>query len=276
MTYFTEETSEQVVTARLDKCESERFKAVMSSAIKHLHGFVKDVQPTMDEWFAAIQFLTKTGQICDDKRQEWILASDTLGVSMLVDAINHRRPDGATENTVLGPFYVENRPHREMGDNICLDGKGAPCLVDGIVTDEQGVPLKGAVVDVWQTNDDGFYSVQQPDEQPDHNMRGVFTTAADGRYWFTTVKPLPYSIPTDGPVGKMLEMMGRHPMRPAHIHFIVSAPGYETLVTHIFVKGDPYLESDAVFGVKESLIVNFEHEGAGWKAKFPVKLKKKA
>lgn len=273
MNYFSEETSEAAVLGRLAKDVDPRFREIMESAVKHLHGFVKEVEPTMDEWFQAIQFLTATGQICDDKRQEWILASDTLGVSMLVDAINHRRPDGATENTVLGPFHVDGAPERALGDSICLDGKGASCAVRGIVTDEHGNPIPGAKVDVWQTNDDGFYDVQQPGEQPDMNMRGLFTTDENGRYEFVTVKPLPYSIPTDGPVGDMLVSMGRHAMRPAHIHYIVTAPGYETLVTHIFVKGDPYLDSDAVFGVKESLIVDFQEHGDGYQTEFAVKLK---
>lgn len=272
MSYFTEETSESAVLSRLADDVDPRFREIMESAVKHLHGFVKEVEPTMDEWFQAIQFLTETGQICDDKRQEWILASDTLGVSMLVDAINHRRPDGATENTVLGPFHVDGAPERTIGDSICLDGKGTACLVRGTVTDEMGKPIAGAKLDVWQTNDDGFYDVQQP-EQPDMNMRGLFTSDEKGCYSYVTVKPLPYSIPTDGPVGDMLVAMGRHAMRPAHIHYIVTAPGYETLVTHIFVKGDPYLGSDAVFGVKESLVIEFFEDGDGHKAEFDVKLK---
>lgn len=273
MSYFTEETSEELVLSRLAPDVDPRFREVMQSAVRHLHAFVKEVEPTMAEWERAIHFLTATGKICDDKRQEWILASDTLGVSMLIDAINHRRPGGATENTVLGPFHVSGVPERENGASICLDGKGAPCIVRGRVTDEDGNPIAGARVDVWQTNDDGYYDVQQPGVQPDMNMRGVFTTGADGRYAFTTVKPLPYSIPTDGPVGAMLVAMGRHAMRPAHIHYIVTAPGYETLVTHIFPEGDPYLDSDAVFGVKESLIVPFEGDETGHRAEFDVRLK---
>lgn len=273
MSYFTEETSEELVLSRLAPDVDPRFREVMQSAVRHLHAFVKEIEPTMAEWERAINFLTATGKICDDKRQEWILASDTLGVSMLIDAINHRRPGGATENTVLGPFHVSGAPERENGTSICLDGKGAPCIVRGRVTDEDGNPIAGARVDVWQTNDDGYYDVQQPGVQPDMNMRGVFTTGADGRYAFTTVKPLPYSIPTDGPVGAMLVAMGRHAMRPAHIHYIVTAPGYETLVTHIFPEGDPYLDSDAVFGVKESLIVSFEGDETGHRAEFDVRLK---
>ena len=274
MSYFTEEMSEQAVLGRLADDVDPRFREIITSFIKQLHGFVKDVEPTMTEWGQAIEYLTAMGQICDDKRQEWILFSDTTGVSMLVDAINHRRPGGATENTVLGPFHVDGAPERELGDSICLDGKGAPCVVTGTVTDEDGNPIAGAKVDVWQTNDDGFYDVQQPGEQPDMNMRGLFTTDENGGYNYVTVKPLPYSIPTDGPVGRFLDGTGRHAMRPAHIHYIVTAPGYETLVTHIFVKGDPYLDSDAVFGVKESLIVDFEEDGEATKARFDVTLKK--
>jgi hydroxyquinol 1,2-dioxygenase len=271
--YFEEKRSVEAVNSRL-ACADPRFAEIMAALVKHLHSFVKEIEPTMDEWFQAIQFLTRTGQMCDHKRQEWILLSDTLGVSMLVDAINHRRPGRATENTVLGPFHVADAPRLKMGDNICLDGKGDPCFVSGTVTDEAGMPLSGATIDVWQTNDDGFYDVQQPGVQPDFNMRGRFETGADGIYSFRTTKPLPYSIPDDGTVGLMLQKMGRHPMRPAHIHFIVERPGYERLVTHIFVRGGEYLESDAVFGVKEDLIADFVRDGETWKCRFDICLKK--
>jgi catechol 1,2-dioxygenase len=255
--YFTEENSVQCVLDRMDNCKDERFKEIMAAAIKHLHAFVKEVELTQDEWAVAIDFLTKTGQKCDDRRQEFILLSDTTGVSMLVDAINHRKPGGATENTVLGPFHVAGAPHRQMGDNICLDGKGEPMFMDGRVLDTEGKPIAGATLDIWHSNDDGFYDVQQPGIQPDFNLRGIFTTGADGRYWFRSIKPEYYPIPTDGPVGVMLKKMGRHPFRPAHVHVILTAPGYDTITTHIFVRGDRYLESDAVFGVKESLIEDF-------------------
>jgi len=273
MSYFSEEQSEDAVIARLGRDIDPRTRQVFSAAIRHLHGFVKEVKPTMDEWFRAIQFLTAVGKKCDDSRQEWILASDVLGVSMLVDTINHRRPAGATENTVLGPFHVADAPKRQNGDNICLDGKGDPCTVSGVVTNVDDAPISAATVDVWQTNGEGAYDVQQPGIQPHFNMRGIFETDADGQYHFATVRPVSYPVPTDGPVGDMLGAMQRHAMRPAHIHFIVSAPGYETLVTHLFVNGDPYLDSDAVFGVKESLIVNFEPVADGWKTSFPIVLK---
>lgn len=256
--FLTEETSVDAVLARLHNCKDERLVEVMSSVIRHLHAVVKEVEPTQQEWALAIDFLTKTGQKCDDKRQEWILMSDTLGVSMLVDAINHRRPSGATENTVLGPFHVEGAPVYALGGNISKDGKGTPCFVSGRVLDSDGNAIPGAKLDVWQSNADGFYDVQQPGIQPAMNLRGIFRADDEGRYWFRTQKPQFYPVPTDGPVGKLLMAMGRHPFRPAHLHYIVSAEGFETVTTHIFVRDDPYLHSDAVFGVKESLIRDFD------------------
>jgi catechol 1,2-dioxygenase len=256
--YFTEETSAEVVISRMDKCEDARLKEVMSVIIRHLHAAVKEIEPTQEEWMAAIQFLTKTGHMCDDWRQEFILLSDTLGVSMLVDAINSRRPTGASENTVLGPFHVEGAPDLPMGANICLDGKGDPMLVHGRILDVNGAPLEGATVDVWQANDEGFYDVQQKGIQPDFNLRGKFTTGPDGRYWFKAVKPKFYPIPDDGPVGQLLKRLERHPYRPAHFHYIITRDGFDPLTTHIFDPDDPYIHSDAVFGVKESLMARFE------------------
>ena len=260
---FTEAESADIVIERLDGCEDPRFRQVMESAIRHLHAFVKEVEPTVEEWGRAIRFLTATGQMCDDRRQEWILASDVLGVSMLVETLNHRSEGGSTEATVLGPFHVEGAPELELGSNICRDGKGAPCLVSGRVTDIGGKPLEGASLDIWQTDAEGLYDVQRPDLQPEMNLRGRFLTGADGRYAFRTVRPVSYPVPTDGPVGDILRRMGRHAWRPAHIHFIVSKPGYRRLVTHIFAHDDPYIDSDAVFGVKEELLVEFrEHDDA--------------
>lgn len=257
MTQFSEDALTEAVIARMDKCDNPRLKQIMAAAVRHLHALVREVELTEEEWFQAIQFLTATGQKCDDKRQEFILLSDTLGVSMMVDAINHRKPGGETESTVLGPFYVEGPPDLPMGASIVAQTKdGAPTLVSGTVTDGRGKPITGAVLDVWQGGPDGFYDVQKPDFGLD--LRGRFRTGADGRYHFRTVKPVSYPVPTDGPVGKLLLALGRHPYRPAHLHFIVAAPGYVPLTTHIFVKGDGYLDSDAVFGVKESLIVDFK------------------
>jgi catechol 1,2-dioxygenase len=222
-----------------------------------LHAFVRETEPTIAEWERAIEFLTATGQKCDDERQEFILLSDVLGISMLVETINNRTSGGSTESTVLGPFHVVKSPRRELGDNIDLVGTGTPCVVKGRVLSAGGTPLPGAELDVWQASDQGFYDVQQPGTQPRANGRGLFTADADGAFWFRTVVPSHYPIPTDGPVGTLLNATKRHPFRPAHIHFIVTAPGHRPLTTHIFVAGSPYIESDAVFAVKNSLITEF-------------------
>ena len=235
-----------------------RSRAVMASLVRHLHAFVRDVTLTEGEWEAAIAFLTRTGQTCTDTRQEFILLSDVLGVSTLVDAVNNRKPEGATPSTVFGPFHVDGVPERPFGARITLDGKGEDCLFEGRVLDLQGRPIADALVDVWSDNADGFYDVQQPDLQPRHNNRGVFRTGADGRYAFIGIRPVAYPIPDDGPVGQLLAHLGRHPWRPAHMHFLITAPGHERLVTHTFVAGDPYLDSDAVFGVKTPLIVDYQ------------------
>ena len=255
---FAEATSAETVNARHAACANPRLAEVMSALVRHLHDFAKEVHLTQAEWDLAVEFLTRTGQISSGQRQEFILLSDVLGFSMLVDAINNRRPPGATENTVFGPFHVADAPRRQMGDTICLDGKGESCLFSGQVTDLNGAPVSGATLDVWSDNADGFYDVQQPGIQPPGNNRGVFTTGADGRYAFVGIKPVSYPIPDDGPVGQMLDHLGRHPYRPAHMHYLVTAPGFQRLVTHTFVGGDAYLASDAVFGVKASLIAPFE------------------
>jgi catechol 1,2-dioxygenase len=256
--YFTEDSSADVVNGRMAGTANPRVAELMTSLVKHLHAFAKETGLTQEEWEQAIAFLTATGQKCSGERQEFILLSDVLGFSMLVDAINNRRPAGATENTVFGPFHVAGAPVREMGDTISLDGKGESCRFEGRILDLEGNPIEGARIDVWSDNADGFYSVQQPDEQPKWNNRGIFVTGPDGAYNFTGIKPVSYPIPEDGPVGDMLKALGRHAWRPAHMHFLITAPGFEKLVTHTFVEGDPYLTSDAVFGVKESLVAPFE------------------
>lgn len=268
--YFSEEGSAEAVNARMGDKIDPRLAEVMGSLVRHLHAFAKDIELKPEEWDLAIDFLTRTGQICSAERQEFILLSDTLGFSMLVDAINNRRPSGATENTVFGPFHVADAPIRQMGDNICLDGKGEPCLFEGRVVDGDGNPIEGATVDVWSDNADGYYDVQQPDIQPRFNNRGRFITGADGAYSFVGIKPVSYPIPDDGPVGQMLAALGRHPNRPAHLHFLVTAPGYQKIVTHIFDGEDKWLSSDSVFGVKESLIAPFEPASGGtqWRAPF--------
>lgn len=257
--YFTEESSAEVVIARNAHATNARLAEVMSVITRHLHAAVKELEPSQDEWMTAIQFLTRTGQMCTDWRQEYILLSDVLGVSMLVDAVNNRKPSGASPSTVLGPFHVADAPEMPMGANICKDGKGVPMRVAGRVLDTAGNPVAGAKLDVWQANDDGFYDVQQKGIQPEFNLRGVFRTGADGRYWFHGVKPKYYPIPADGPVGELISALGRHPYRPAHLHYIITADGFAPLITHIFDPDDPYIASDAVFGVKQSLLAEFRH-----------------
>ncbi|AVW91099.1 dioxygenase family protein [Celeribacter baekdonensis] len=268
--YFTEEGSVEAVNARMRGEVEPRLKEIMACLVKHLHEFAKETELTQEEWDIGIEFLTKTGQICSEERQEYILLSDVLGFSMLVDAINNRRPAGATENTVFGPFHVADAPIREMGECISLDGKGELCLYEGRVVDLHGEPIKGACVDAWSDNAEGFYDVQQPDIQPKWNNRGRFITGADGVYKFVGIKPVSYPIPDDGPVGKMLGQIGRHPYRPAHMHFMVTAPNFQTIVTHTFVGDDEYINDDTVFGVKETLVAPFEHikDETEWRCPF--------
>ena len=231
-----------------------RLREVMTSLTRHLHAFVEEVGLSQQEWEHAVGYLTRVGQACDEVRQEFILLSDVLGVSMLVDEINHGAPAGATESTVLGPFHVVDSPPRALGDDISLDGVGDPVVVAGRVRDLEGRPVPGASLDVWQASADGFYDVQQPDLQPERNLRGLFTADNAGRYWFRTVLPKWYPIPDDGPVGDLLAATGRHPNRPAHVHVIAGAAGHAPLTTHVFLAGSPWLDSDAVFGVKDSLV----------------------
>jgi hydroxyquinol 1,2-dioxygenase len=256
-TDFTEETAAAAVIESFARTPDPRLRELLTSLVKHLHAFVRETEPTIAEWEYAIDFLTRTGQKCDDERQEFILLSDVLGISMLVETINNRKIGGATESTVLGPFHVVRSPGRELGDTIDFVGTGPPCVVRGRVLSADGSPVPGAQLDVWQANDQGFYDVQQPDVQPRANGRGLFTADEDGAYWFRTIVPSHYPIPTDGPVGSLLTATKRHPYRPAHIHFIVTAPGFVPLTTHIFVAGSQYIESDAVFAVKKSLITDF-------------------
>ncbi|MFF7981519.1 intradiol ring-cleavage dioxygenase [Streptomyces sp. NPDC007901] len=254
-------TTEDAVTAEavgsLGGTDDARLRTLLTSLIRHLHAFARETRLTQREWETAVEFLTATGQTCTDTRQEFILLSDVLGLSMLVETINGHSDPGSTESTVLGPFHMTESPVRALGADIDLVGGGEPCVVSGVVRAADGTPLPGAVLDVWQADPQGFYDVQQLDVQPPGNGRGLFTADAEGRFWFRTCVPSAYPIPTDGPVGVLLKATGRHPYRPAHIHFIVSAEGHQPVTTHIFVAGGDYLDSDAVFAVKESLVKDF-------------------
>ncbi len=267
MRQFNEDTLTQAVIGRLGKVKDARFKQIMTSAIKHLHAFAREVQLTEEEWFAGIKFLTAVGQKCDDKRQEFILLSDVLGLSMMVVALNHKTAPGATEATVLGPFFAHGA--REFGYGADLrEGatlKGEDTWVSGRVLGVDGKPIPNATLDIWQAKADGIYDVQEPDAE--FELRGRVKANARGDYAFKTYKPKFYSIPTDGPVGGLMEGMKRHPMRPAHMHAIVSAPGYQQVITHVFVDGDPYLDSDAVFAVKNSLIAKYRKVNSAEEAK---------
>src|SRR5262245_59464229 len=241
---MTENDITAEVLRRLEATPDPRLRAIMLALVRHLHGFVKEVHLTEAEWFSAMQFLTATGQRCDDARQEFILLSDTLGVSMVVDLINHRKPEGATESTVFGPFHREGAPEMPPGGNIApRDERGVPTLVRGRVLDLDGHPIADAQLDVWQADSSGMYDSQYADRDELH-MRGRFRSDRDGRYLVRTVRPVYYAIPNDGPVGAMLRATNRHPWRPAHVHFVVSADGYEAVTTHLFDDADPFLESD--------------------------------
>src|SRR5437899_2149522 len=261
MSNNTEEQITRNVLESMASAPDARLKAVMTSLITHLHAFIRDVELTQEEWERGIQFLTRTGWMCDDKRQEFILLSDVMGATMLVDAITHRLPDEATESTIFGPFYREGAPELSWGATISKDGRGEPVVVTGRVLSTTGSPAGGALLDVWETAENGVYEQLDPD-QPDMNLRGKFRTDSAGRYCFVGIKPVSYSIPNDGPVGQLLRTLGRHSFRPAHIHVLVSADGFAPVTTHLFVKGDPYLDSDAVFGTKDSLVVDFVRHDA--------------
>lgn len=255
-----EELTDAVV-ASFDGSRDERTKTVLSALVRHLHAFTHEVGLTEDEYFAAIDFLTRTGQISTGKRQEFVLLADVLGLSMLTVGLGNQKPPGATESTVFGPFFVEGSPEIKLGDDLSNGAPGHPCLVSGRVLDTNGNPIAGARVETWQADEDGFYDVQKDVDRPQN--RGHLTTDAEGNYSFWAVRPVAYPIPVDGPVGELLRAGGRGWMRPAHIHFMVTAPGFSRLITHVFARGDEYLSQDAVFGVKDSLIADFTEHPAG-------------
>ena len=262
MKNITEHNITEAVIARFDDCQNDRLKEVMTSLVTHLHAFARETRLTEAEWLKGIEFLTATGHITTDKRQEFILLSDTLGLSMLTVAQNHRKAANATEATVFGPFHVLEAPHFDNGDDISGGAPGEPLYVDCTVRDTDGRSVPGALIDTWQADDDGLYDVQIEGLEG-HRARGRLRTNEQGRFWFKTVLPVAYPIPTDGPVGAMLVATGRHPWRPAHVHFMVQAPDCETLITHVFRDGDPYLDSDTVFGVRASLVAKFVPHEAG-------------
>jgi hydroxyquinol 1,2-dioxygenase len=261
MKNITEETITQAVLASLSGCRDERLHTIMTSLVQHLHAFARDVRLTEAEWLSAIRFLTEAGHITNDKRQEFILLSDTLGLSMLVTAQNNARPAGCTESTVFGPFFVEGAPDYN-GADISNGAKGEPCRVRGSVRSVDGTPIAGALIEVWQSDQDGNYDVQYPGEH-EHRARGRLRSRADGSFDFRSILAESYPIPHDGPVGRMLEAVGRHPWRPAHLHFMIQAPGYQTLITHVFRDGDKYLDSDVVFGVRSTLIADWVRHESG-------------
>ena len=261
MRNIDEHTITRAFVQRLEGCDNPRLKEVLTALVTHLHDFAREVKLTEAEWMAGIQFLTRTGQMCDDRRQEFILLSDTLGLSMLTIALNHAKPPGCTEATVVGPFHTEDAPHVALGADIARDAPGKPLDVDVALRSTDGTPLAGAEVDVWQADDAGKYDVQYAglDER---RARAVLRSDAQGRVRFSTIVPTAYPVPTDGPVGQMLVATGRHPWRPAHLHFMIKASGHEVLVTHLFREDDPYLDSDVVFGVRNSLIVQMPENPA--------------
>lgn len=244
------------VLERLANTPDPRLKEIMVSLVRHLHGFAREVKLTEAEWLKGIEFLTQTGHITNAQRQEFILLSDVLGLSMLTVVMNNDKPDVCTQATVLGPFHVDDAPHYKLGDDVANGAKGQPCRVQGSVKGVQGEAVAHARIEVWQSDEKGLYDVQYAD-RPQHQARGILTADAQGRFHFQSILAMPYPIPHDGPVGQLLEATARHPWRPAHLHFKIEAPGYETLITHVFRKDDPYLASDAVFGVRESLVTDW-------------------
>ena len=262
MRNMNEHNITDAVLAQLAQCESPRLKEILGLLVKHLHGFVREAKLTEAEWMQGIEFLTATGQKCNDKRQEFILLSDTLGVSMLTVAQNNAKPPAATEATVFGPFHVQGAPQLELGADIGAGAPGEPLFVNATVKALDGTPLANALVDVWQADEQGMYDVQYQDSDA-LRARAVLRTDVQGRVWFRTILPVAYPVPTDGPVGRMLLASGRHPWRPAHVHFMVRAEGYEPLITHVFREGDSYLDSDVVFGVRSSLIGDYQRHEPG-------------
>ena len=262
MRNLTQDNITQAVIARMAATPDPRLKEIMTSLVQHLHAFAREVKLTEAEWFQGIEFLTRVGHKTDDRRQEFILLSDTLGLSMLTVAMNNDKPQGCTESTVFGPFYVEGAPHFDLGEDVAQGAAGVPCQVRGTVRGLEGEPVPGAEIHVWQADAEGQYDVQREGLHR-HQARGVLHADDRGEYRFRSILAEAYPIPDDGPVGEMLRATKRHPWRPAHLHFMIRAPGYERLITHVFRAGDPYLDSDAVFGVRQSLIAEWKKQPDG-------------
>jgi len=262
MKTIDEHTITQAVLDSFGGCHDDRLRTVMASLVRHLHAFANEVKLTEEEWFTGIRFVTDVGQMCDDKRQEFILLSDTLGLSMLVTALNNERPQGCTEATVFGPFFVEKAPEVANGADIAQGAQGEPCYVSGKVRGLDGTPIANAQIDVWQSDEAGFYDVQYADIGQ-HQARARLHSRTDGSFDFRSILAVPYQIPNDGPVGKMLANLGRHAWRPAHLHFMIVAAGYERLITHVFRSDGPYLDSDAVFGVRPTLVADWVRHEVG-------------
>jgi hydroxyquinol 1,2-dioxygenase len=261
MPYVTEQNLTEIARERWSNIPDPRLRQVMAALVEHVHAFVREIEPTTEEWATAIEWLTRTGKMCTEKRQEFILFSDVLGVSMLIDAINHRLATGATPTTVEGPFHVPASPEFADGADMAKEAPGVPCFVTGTVRDLDGKPVAGAALDVWQTDGEGLYEAQREVEGP--WLRGVYHTKPDGSFVIRTVAPIAYTIPMDGTVGELMQRTNISHFRPAHIHFVVEAPGYHRIVTHLFQRGDRYIENDVVYGVKEPLIVDFKEVAPG-------------
>jgi hydroxyquinol 1,2-dioxygenase len=262
MRNLTQDNITQAVIARFADTPDPRLKEIMTSLVQHLHAFAREVKLTEAEWLKGIDFLTRVGHITDDQRQEFILLSDTLGLSMLTVAMNNDKPAGCTEATVFGPFFVEGAPSFDLGEDVANGAPGIPCLVRGTVRGLDGEPVPGAEIQVWQADAEGKYDVQRAGLEA-HQARGVLHANGKGQYHFRSILAEAYPIPDDGPVGEMLRATRRHPWRPAHLHFMITAPGYERLITHVFRNGDPYLDSDAVFGVRQSLVADWVKQPDG-------------
>ncbi|KAK6464689.1 Intradiol ring-cleavage dioxygenase [Scheffersomyces coipomensis] len=267
---MSDETITENTIAVNSQHKDQRLLYVMERLVQHLHDFAREVRLSTEEWEAAIQFLTETGKMCSDIRQEFVLLSDTMGFSVLVDGISHPKPDTATIGTLLGPFHTHDAEEHEHGTSISSEGKGEPLLIEGLITDTNGNPLADTKIDLWHCDENGFYDTQYADRDG-ADMRGVVHSKSDGSFVIKATRPVAYPIPHDGPVGKLLQKLNRHPYRPAHIHFIIEKPGYDKLITALYHKGDKYETSDAVFGVKSPLLFELDKLGEEKAKKYGMK-----